>query len=307
MQLPEPASAAKVPIAHGAQLVEPTVAAKFPGAHDEHAADAGIDANSPSEQSVHEPAPAPLKRPAAQSVQVVLPGAGAKVPARHETQPEPAIAPAVPIAQLAQLPAPASAPNPGGQSRHVVAPVLDAKRLGPQAVHGAFPLIEDVPSWHSPAGTAVGPVVAPVNVTNQPTSMAPLLISRSHALAAPCPGTPSASTAAVPVVSMSLFHPTVLLNVASVKTKGDVLVSPLRSLSGTRNSMQSDVVEIAICEAAMAYQVPPANHSISGLFEPATCKASCRLGLSPSRTPSPLSSPTKVCPPAWSVSMPIAT
>ncbi|MDP1914905.1 MAG: hypothetical protein Q8L14_01580 [Myxococcales bacterium] len=179
-----------------------------------------------------------------------------------------------------------------------MAPVLDVKRFAPQAVHGAFPLIDEVPNWHSPAGTPVGPVVAPLNVTNQPTSMAPLLISRSHALAAPCPGTPSASTAAVPVVSMSLFHPTVLLNVAIVKTNGEVSVSPLRSTNGTRNSMQSDVVETAICEPMIAYQVPPANHSISGLFEPATCNASCRFGLIPSRTPSALSSPRKVCPPA---------
>jgi len=274
MQLGEPASAAKVPTAQGAQLVEPARAAKFPGAQNEHDADAGIDANWPTAHEVQAPAPAPLKRPTGQSPQVVLPATGAAVPAMQGLQPAPAIGPALPTAQLAQLPAPASAPNPARHGRHLVAPVVAANWLGPQAVHGAFPVVDEVPSWHSPAGTPVGPLVAPVKITRQPTSIVPLLISRSHALTEPWPGTPSASIAAVPVVSMSLFHPTVLVNVARVKTKGAGMVSPLRSSSGTLNSTQSAVVEIAICEAVIVYQVVPANHSSSGLFEPATCSAS---------------------------------
>jgi hypothetical protein len=296
VQFAEPSTEAKVPDKQGAQLVEPRLAAKFPGAHTRHVAEAGTDANWPTAHSVHEPAPAPLNRPTGQSMQVVLAVTGAAVPAKQRLQPSPATEPALPIAQLVQVLAPASEEVPGGHSRQLVAPVVPAKRLEPQTVHGALPLTEDVPSWHSPAGTPVGPLVSPVKVTSQPTSIVPLLISRSHAFAVPWPGTPRASTAGVAVVSMVLFHPTVFVNVASEKTNDDVTVRLLRSVNGTRNSTQSDAAEIATCEPEMAYQVPPANHSISGLFEPATCMASCRLGLRPSRTPSPLSSPRNACP-----------
>jgi hypothetical protein len=49
-------------------------------------------------------------------------------------------------------------------------------------VQGASPVEEIVFSWHSPAGIAVGAVVAPVSVTRQPTSTTPLESSRSQAL-----------------------------------------------------------------------------------------------------------------------------
>jgi hypothetical protein len=135
----------------------------------------------------------------------------------------------------------------------------------------------------------VGAVVAPVSVTRQPTSTRPLESSRSHALlpvagGAACPVTPSASTAAVAVVSTSLFQPGVLLNVTAVSVKVDVLVSAFKSASGTRNSTTSLATEMATCELAMVYQVPESNHSISGLPEPATCSASWRSGRSEART-----------------------
>jgi hypothetical protein len=161
--------------------------------------------------------------------------------------------------------------------------------LAAHATQGASPLIEVVFSWHSPAGTAVGPVVAPVSVTRQPTSMTPFESSRSHALfplagGAAWPGTPSASTPPVPVVSMSLFQPGVLVKVTAVSVKLELAVRPLRSASGTRNSTTSLAVEITTCEPTIVYQLPESNHSTSGLPEPATWSASCRSGRSDART-----------------------
>lgn len=141
----------------------------------------------------------------------------------------------------------------------------------------------------------------------QPTSICPLLISRSQAFAAPCSGTPSASTASVSVPSPSLFQIDALLNVASVKTNVEVSVRPFKSVNGTRNSITSFIVEIAICEAATAYQTPASNHSITGAPTELKCSASCRLGLMPSRTARLLSSPRNAWPPACNVSMPMAT
>ncbi|MDX2014274.1 MAG: hypothetical protein SFW67_29005 [Myxococcaceae bacterium] len=130
-------------------------------------------------------------------------------------------------------------------------------------------------SWHSPAGTALGPALAPASVTRQPTSMTPFESSRSHALfplagGAAWPGTPSASTAPVAVVSMSLFQPCAFTKVTAVSVNVEVAVRPFRSASGTRNSTTSLATEMLAADPTMAYQVPESNHSTSGLPEPAT-------------------------------------
>lgn len=159
-----------------------------------------------------------------------------------------------------------------------------------QRVHGASPVADCQPGTHSPAGIPVGAAL-PASVILQPTSIVPFCSSRSHALSPAWPGTPSASTASVAVVSPSLFQPAALLKVASVKLNEPVELRPFRSFNGTRNSTTSFAAEIAICEPGIAYQLPESNHSISGLPEPETRRDSCRFGRSDARTARPLSSP----------------
>ena len=121
----------------------------------------------------------------------------------------------------------------------------------------------------------MGPAVAPASVTRQPTSMVPFESSRSHALlplagGAAWPGTPSASTAWVAVVSMSLFQPCAFTKVTAVRVNVDVAVRPFRSASGTLNSTTSFATEMLAADPPIAYQVPESNHSISALPDPPT-------------------------------------
>lgn len=214
--MPDPASAANVPAVQAWQLTDAGTGAKLPGLQSAQAALPGIDVKRPTAQSVHADAPAPLKRPAGQFVQNTSPAFAVNDPALQATQPSPAEGPAEPGAHTVHTAAPASAPIPEGQSAQNTAPGPENMFAG-QVVQGASPVVDDVPGWHWPAGTPVGADTGPCNVTSQPTSMTPLLSSRSHALAGACPGTPSASTPSVAVPSARLFQFAELLNVASVR------------------------------------------------------------------------------------------